>query len=266
MRAFFFETTCAAALAVALSGCDKLQSLAGSDAGLDGGGGTPEGGSGGEPAGGSGGAPAGGNGGTPAGGSGGTPAGGSGGAPAGGEPAGGAPAGGEQAGGSGGVGGEGGSIAIGGEGGSGGIGGEGGSGGVAPPPSLTANVVWDDMGLTLELSGADLASTWYLGLAETGNGERGWYGEDCLAGVSNGLDVCHPMTATGGRLLNVGTLDAIVAGQTTLLGQPLEAGLTYVIIQGPAEMNRWRMGELVACYTFGQETAHYVEALGCTAL
>ena len=162
----------------------------------------------------------------------------------------------------GGMGGMGGSVepdaTVGGAGGGGG----GGEGGATAPPNVKVRGTWSATGLTVEIEDAVADGSYYLGLAETGNGGDGWFGEDCLEGVTNGLDACHPVPAgnTGITLNHVAMPDDVMAGSATLLSEDLSAGVTYVLIRGAAGDDGWHDSQ--DCYTWGRDSDYY-EALNC---
>jgi hypothetical protein len=91
-----------------------------------------------------------------------------------------------------------------------------------------------------------------LGLAETGAGEAGWYGEDCLPGAQANFDLCHTFGSPDGAalisLLPVGSPDAVVPGETTLLSKEMAAGITWVIIDADDETKCWVGGHDVTYY------------------
>jgi hypothetical protein len=99
-------------------------------------------------------------------------------------------------------------------------------------------------------SGAELT----FGLAETGAGADGWYGEDCSTG-----DYCHPAGTAGVTLSSVhpdvggAGLDAVESGVTTLLWAGLDASITYVVIDG----------DTTECWAWGNEPGYYTT---CSAI
>ena len=96
-----------------------------------------------------------------------------------------------------------------------------------------------------------------FGMAETGAGGKGWYGENCLGGAA-GYDICHSFSAASPLVLDsvhpdVGGagLDALVENSTTLLWAAL--GITYYLAdKGTGE-----------CWTWGDETTYYTSE-GCS--
>ena len=124
---------------------------------------------------------------------------------------------------------------------------------------------WDAAGtLTLTITG--LAGTTYdFGMAETGAGATGWYGEDCILDPDNdaagdfsdyGYEICHQASASGLTLTHTGDADTVVASSTTLL--PGTAGanvITYVLFETGAD----------TCWTWGNDVTWY-DGFGCTEL
>ena len=129
---------------------------------------------------------------------------------------------------------------------------------VATLDSVT--VSWDASGVTVAVAGS--ASGWSLGIAETGAGELGWFGETCFAGDEPwgyddyGWDVCHSLRPTGGRLDGVHTPSDVVDGQTLFNKTLADIGnLTYILLSDDAS----------ACWTWGDDPTYY-DDFGCTTL
>ena len=84
-----------------------------------------------------------------------------------------------------------------------------------------------DCDLDVEIVGG--SGSYNLGMAQTGDGEAGWYGEDCSV---EGL--CHPLDATL-SLASVHPdcggdgIDAIVEGSTTLFKASHDTRISYAI-------------------------------------
>lgn len=114
---------------------------------------------------------------------------------------------------------------------------------------LDFTVTWDGTGALVSISN-DSASVTHFGIAETGKGMAGWYGEDCYAG-SSGQQFCHPMPPTGGYLPSIDGIAELDDGHT-LLTASSAIDLTYVVIADDE------------CVTKGQETAYYGNALDCS--
>jgi hypothetical protein len=164
--------------------------------------------------------------------------------------------GGESAGGDIGGGLPGGEIAGGAGGGGGGGGGAGGAGGLeCEPDFFSPGVSWGEEptdGVTLTFD-CGTASGYQVGFAETGAGDDGWYGEDCLPGEKSGADLCHSVPAAGTELSHVETLDEVVEGETTLLRAELVDGITWVVISAD---------DAAECWVGGHDPSYYDE-LGC---
>jgi len=127
---------------------------------------------------------------------------------------------------------------------------------VAPPADPELSATWSAAGLEVTLHTSAENGPYTFGLAETGNGENGWYGEDCVPGVKNGLDACHPIPENGMLMLaDVATPAEVAPGMATLLGEGLSSGVTYVVIRATEENQ--------GCWTWGHNPQYYKDALGC---
>jgi hypothetical protein len=167
---------------------------------------------------------------------------------AGGEAAGGSGAGGEAAGGA----------------GAGGLAAGGGGGSAAEEEvedpcageDLLFSISWDeDVAEPLHVDlRCGTASTYKFGIAETGAGANGWYGEDCLPGESSGYDYCHTFDTDGGLLFTADTPAEVEEGSSTLVDVPLTPNLTFVIIDGD---------DPTKCWVTGNDPTYY-DSLGCT--
>ncbi len=128
--------------------------------------------------------------------------------------------------------------------------------GVDAPFEVT--VRWDDDGATFTIVGA--AARYELGMAETGVGEVGWFGESCIPGdepygyPDYGFDVCHSLGASGGRLSHVDGVDDVDDG-ATLMSDDIAAArdITYFLAD-PASSD---------CWVWGDQPAYYA-SFGCT--
>ena len=163
-------------------------------------------------------------------------------------------------------------LSVGGGGGGGGSGGEGGGGGGGaggggePGGGTTAEaplieIFWEGMGanvandedeLTVTIDDGEETHTYLFGMAETGSGDEGWYGEDCLPGEINGKDVCHPVGEEGAVLSSV-SRPGSVNDENTLLWKALhDAGkVTYVVVQEDTD----------DCWAFGHDPTYYTESV-----
>ncbi len=105
----------------------------------------------------------------------------------------------------------------------------------------TFNIAWTDDGNTLQASVSNPhVDGYFLGLAETGSGINGWYGEDCLSADS----ICHDMGASSSISLTSvhpdrggAGLSAVVGGSTTIFHAGLWAGVTYVFFSNEGSTN-----------------------------
>jgi hypothetical protein len=105
---------------------------------------------------------------------------------------------------------------------------------------------WSGDGKTYTLVITNGSGNYNLGMAETGAGADGWYGEDCIEGA------CHPATSTGLTLTHVATIPEVVPGSTTLLSGELDANITYGVIDSTG-----------ACWAWGNDVSYYPT---CTAM
>ena len=96
-----------------------------------------------------------------------------------------------------------------------------------------------------------------LGIAETGCGspENCWYGEDCVYGdLSGSYRLCHPLQSGTNTLLQVGSLEELVEGKTTLFSAVFEPYVTFYFEDFSG-----------ACRVWGHEVSYY-DGLGCVEL
>ena len=78
-----------------------------------------------------------------------------------------------------------------------------------PPPEATFSVTWGADSIDAAVTNADMDAGYYFSLAQTGAGDAGWYGEDCITGA------CHELYDSL-SLACVDTIDAVAASATTL--------------------------------------------------
>ena len=99
----------------------------------------------------------------------------------------------------------------------------------------TFNIAWTDDGNTLEASVSNAhLDGYFLGLAETGSGAEGWYGEDCISDDA----ICHDMGADSSlALTGVSSIPEVVAGSTTLFNSGLWAGVTCAFFSNEGDTN-----------------------------
>ncbi len=129
--------------------------------------------------------------------------------------------------------------------------------GVEPDTDLAMSLSWSDSGLTVSITGG--SGAYDLGMAETGAGSGGWYGESCIPGdeprgyEDYGYEVCHSLSASGGVITSVYPDINEVGTNQTLFEAGLSADLTYFLgAVGSADC--WVMGEDVSYYDdFGCE-------------
>lgn len=126
-----------------------------------------------------------------------------------------------------------------------------------PPTTIAGG--WDDnCNYTLTITNGDGAAMWGFGMAETGAGSNGWYGEDAMT-----ADSTHPASASGLSLTSVhpdcggGGIDDIKLGESTLFNESLDAGITYVV--GAMDAG----GNSLGCWTWGNDVSYYST---CTAI
>ncbi|MFT5679451.1 MAG: hypothetical protein ACI8RZ_000355 [Myxococcota bacterium] len=124
--------------------------------------------------------------------------------------------------------------------------------------ALAMSVSWSGGGLTVSITGG--SGAYELGIAETGEGVSGWYGESCIPGDEPrgyddyGYEVCHSLSATGGFITSVYPEIGDVGTNLTLFQQDFAPNLTYFLGEtGSADC--WVMGEDVSYYSdFGCQT------------
>ena len=120
------------------------------------------------------------------------------------------------------------------------------------------NIAWTDDGNTLEASVSNPhVDGYFLGLAETGSGEDGWYVEDCVGDDA----ICHDMGPSSSVSLtsvhpDVGGagIDAVAGGSTTLFHSGLWAGVTYAFFSNEGETNYETVAE-----SGGDDPSYYAE-------
>ncbi len=131
--------------------------------------------------------------------------------------------------------------------------------GLEAPVEFTVAVTWDDAGVSVAIDGG--TASYSVGMAETGAGDAGWFGESCVRGEEPwgyndyGFDVCHDLSNTGGSLRSVSAVDDVVAGSATLFSQRLEGNLTYVLTEQSG----------AACWVWGDDVTYY-DDFGCEEL
>ena len=139
---------------------------------------------------------------------------------------------------------------------SGGMGSNGSGWGSSP----SFNLAWTDTGNTLEASVSNPhPDGYFLGLAETGSGSLGWYGEDCVSDDA----ICHDMG--GSNFVSLMTVHPDISGRTpsearaavedgiaTLFHVGLWEGVTYVFFS-----NEGDTGYNTIANVGGDDTSYY---------
>ena len=124
-----------------------------------------------------------------------------------------------------------------------------GTPGESRPPDPTVSLAWEGDNLVLQVTTSAEHGPYLFGLAETGNGDMGWYGEDCIDGVRNDHDVCHSVPENGELILTKAPIADIETEGYTLVGPAVAAGLTYVLVRDTEEN--------AGCWTWGHDTRFY---------
>jgi hypothetical protein len=112
-------------------------------------------------------------------------------------------------------------------------------------PVTTIDLSWSGSGLRVTISGS--AARYEIGMAETGAGSSGWYGESCIPGSEPysyndyGYDVCHSLSSSGGDIDTVSSLSDVRDGQT-LFSPTFSPDLTYFIAD-PGSSDCWVSGD-----------------------
>ena len=133
--------------------------------------------------------------------------------------------------------------------------------GLDPPVEFSVALTWNADGITVAIEGG--TGPYTLGMAETGAGAAGWFGESCITGEEPWgyddyeYDVCHDLGKTGGSLVGVYSIGEVVAGSTTLFNVTIsDAGkLTYILTEPSG----------AACWAWGDDVSYYGD-FGCAKL
>jgi hypothetical protein len=135
-------------------------------------------------------------------------------------------------------------------------------GDAAPTPGI--EIGWlDGMTLVVAVGVGREFGPYRFGLAETGNGDDGWDGEDCIPGDRYGYDLCHHIPAEGTLVLASihpevgGSLEQLEEDLTTLITPGLGDGVTFVVLREAGN---------TPCWTWGHDPQHYMDELGCAPL
>ena len=126
-------------------------------------------------------------------------------------------------------------------------------------PEFALGGTWtDDCTYNLIIENPAAGSLFGLGMAETGAGTNGWYGEDGMT-----ADTTHPVGATGVTLASVhadcggGGIDDIKFGESTLFTMAFDPNITYFVGEVDAG------GAPLSCFAWGNDVSYsYYE--GCT--
>lgn len=125
-------------------------------------------------------------------------------------------------------------------------------------PEVTLS--WSSSGVTVRISGG--GSGWDFGMAESGVGERGWFGESCFPGDEPygyddyGYELCHTLGATGGSLKTVHSLGDLEDGTTLFTDVIAGYGNITFYLENQDDG---------ACYSWGDDPYYYAD-LGCDEL
>ena len=119
------------------------------------------------------------------------------------------------------------------------------------PGDPSVSISWPNDS-TLTVTVTDLAAG-VFGMAQTGAGNEGWYGEDCVTGShchaviegTNSLTSVHPDVGGGG-------IDDVVSSSTTLLHGGLASEVTYAV---------WDISD-VCVHCSGDDCGYYSDS-GC---
>ena len=130
----------------------------------------------------------------------------------------------------------------------------------APEPGAIPEVTlaWSEAGVIVSILGSDPG--WYLGMAETGAGDVGWFGETCIPGdepygyPDYNFDICHDLGSTGGTLDRVYSPNDLVPG-TTLFSDTTSVNISFYL----------ESQDDGRCYTWGDDPKYYDE-LACEEL
>lgn len=121
------------------------------------------------------------------------------------------------------------------------------------PAEPTFKVEWTDSGVDLTVIAEVDSGPYLFGMAGIGDGAGGWYGEDCLDGMSNGRDICHRFEGLTLHLDSVG-LAGLTESQSTLFTEAQQDSIAYVVARdNPYEDHK--------CWVFGRPG--YYNDLGC---
>jgi hypothetical protein len=125
---------------------------------------------------------------------------------------------------------------------------------------LEISLAWSRSGVKITLTNG--SGAYDFGMAETGVGDPGWYGESCVLGEEPwgmpdyGYDVCHTLSSTGGTVIGVRNVSDVADGTTIFTESIHDAGnITYVLFSEST-------GD---CWAWGHDASYYDE-FGCAEL
>ena len=130
----------------------------------------------------------------------------------------------------------------------------------AGPNMIEVTVDWSSRGIELTIKGSP--SSYDFGMAETGAGSLGWYGETCIPGdepggvEDYGYDLCHYMDGTGGSLPSVTSIGD-VSDENTLFNETIgdRGDITYILADIAT----------LDCWVWGDDPSYYAD-YACTEL
>jgi hypothetical protein len=108
---------------------------------------------------------------------------------------------------------------------------------------------WGNDSFEIEIN--DSTSSFYLGMAETGNSckedpQRCWTGEDCYNGYGD-LYYCHELGPTGGVLLYGGDANELSSGEETVFNSLFDGSITFMLEEEGSGH----------CWTWGDNPSYY---------
>ncbi len=122
--------------------------------------------------------------------------------------------------------------------------------------TVEIDITWSSSGVQVDITGT--ASSYEFGMAETGVGVDGWYGESCIPGdepwgySDYGYDICHTLSSGGGFIDSTSALSDVTDG-VTLFSSSLAPDITYFVGAG------------ADCWVLGDDPSYY-DDFGCEAL
>lgn len=127
--------------------------------------------------------------------------------------------------------------------------------------SFSVDVSWSSAGVDVTISGG--GGSYEFGMAETGAGRDGWYGETCIDGDEPdglddyGYDVCHSLNASGGEVESVYPNVSSVRDGSTLFNEDIgdSGDLTYALFATSGS----------DCWVWGDDPSYY-DDFGCSEL